>query len=183
MDNYFLVHGSFGDPFVNWFEWLFKQIKAQEKRVYCPQFPTGVGFQNYENWSKLLKYYLDLGLINEDTILIGHSIAPVFIIKFIIENNLKVKKLIFVCGFNNYYFDPEQYDKVNENMYSENIEKIHNYCDEIICFYSDNDPYVNMQTEKDFADKVATKIEIIKGAGHINSETGYDSFEEILKYL
>lgn len=183
MDNYFLVHGSFGDPFVNWFEWLFKQIKAQEKTVYCPQFPIGVGFQNYENWSKLLKYYLDLGLINEDTILIGHSIAPAFIIKFIIQNNLKVKKLIFVCGFNNYYFDPEQYDKVNETMYSENIEKIHNYCDEIICFYTDNDPYVNMQTEKNFADKVATKIEIIKGAGHINSETGYDSFEEILKYL
>ena len=22
-------------------------------------------YQNYENWSKLLKYYLDLGLINE----------------------------------------------------------------------------------------------------------------------
>lgn len=183
MNNYFLVHGSFGDPFVNWFEWLFKQIKAQGKIVYCPQFPIGVGFQNYENWSKLLKYYLDLGLINEDTILIGHSIAPAFIIKFIIENNLKVKKLIFVCGFNNYYFDPEQYDKVNKTMYSENIEKIHKHCDEIICFYTDNDPYVNMQTEKNFADKVATKIEIIKGAGHINSETGYDSFEEILKYL
>lgn len=34
----------------------------------------------FGNWSKLLKYYLDLGLINENTTIIGHSIAPIFII-------------------------------------------------------------------------------------------------------
>jgi hypothetical protein len=80
-NNYFIIHGSFGSPFVNWFSWLQDFIKSdeQEKEVYVPQFPVGVGYQTYENWSKLLKYYLDLGLINETTTIIGHSVAPVFI--------------------------------------------------------------------------------------------------------
>ena len=82
-----------------------------------PHFPIGVGKQNYENWSKLLKYYVDLGLITENTIIIGHSIAPVFISKFLIENKIKIKKLISVCGFNNYLGINKDYDAVNESMY------------------------------------------------------------------
>lgn len=183
MNNYFLVHGSFGNPFVNWFEWLFKQIQSQGKRVYCPQFPTGVGFQNYENWSKLLKYYLDLGLINEDTIFVGHSISPIFITKFIIENKIKVAKLIFVEGFNNASVN-EEYDIVNASMFMENVEEIHKYCDNIIAIYSNNDPYLKIPKQiEEFANTIADKTEFIYNAGHINSESGYDTFEEILKYL
>ena len=92
MENYFIIHGSFGSPFGNWFSWLQDFIATDGKQVYVPDFPIGVGYQNYENWSKLLKYYLDLGLINENTTIIGHSIAPIFISKFLVENKLKVTK-------------------------------------------------------------------------------------------
>ena len=71
MENYFIIHGSFGSPFGNWFSWLQNFIATEGKQVYVPDFPIGVGYQNYENWSKLLKYYLDLGLINENTTIIG----------------------------------------------------------------------------------------------------------------
>lgn len=91
MKSYFIIHGSFGSPFGNWFKWLHDLIESKGKQVYVPQFPIGVGYQNYENWSKLLKYYLDLGLINGNTTIIGHSIAPVFISKFLTENKVKVK--------------------------------------------------------------------------------------------
>lgn len=139
--------------------------------------------QNYENWSKLLKYYVDLGLITENTIIIGHSIAPVFILKFLIENKIKIKKLISVCGFNNYLGINKDYDAVNESMYLNNIEEIRNYVKDIVCFYSDNDPYVKYEVEKDFADKISTESILIPNAGHINSESGYDTFEEIVGYL
>ena len=72
-NNYLLIHGSFGSPFVNWFPWLRKKLESKELEVYTPDFPTGVGYQNYDNWSKLLKNYLDLGLINENTTIIGHN--------------------------------------------------------------------------------------------------------------
>ncbi len=183
MDNYFIIHGSFSSPYSNWIGWLHDFIEGEGKQVYVPDFPIGVGFQNYENWSKLLKYYVDLGLINENTTIIGHSIAPAFISKFLIENKLKVKKCIFVCGFNNYLGIDEEYDAVNESMYTDGIESVKNYAKDIICFYSNNDPYVKYEAELDFANKVATEKILVPNAGHINSESGYDTFEDVVPYL
>ncbi len=183
MNYYFIIHGSFGSPYSNWFAWLQDFIVSEEKQVYVPDFPIGVGYQNYENWSKLLKVYLDLGLINENTTIIAHSIAPIFISKFLVENKVKVKKLIFVCGFNNYLGINEEYDAVNESMYFNNLEDVKKYAEEIVCFYSDDDPYVKYEVEKEFADKVATEQILLKGAGHINAESGFDTFEDIVSYL
>lgn len=183
MENYFIIHGSFGSPFGNWFSWLHDFIEDEGKEVYVPHFPIGVKYQNYENWSKLLKNYLDLGLINENTTIIGHSSAPAFISQFLIKNKLKVKKLIFVCGFNNYFGINEEYDEVNRTMYTKDLEEVKQYASERICFYSDNDPYVKYNAEKEFADKVATEQVFIPNAGHINSESGYDTFEDIVNYL
>ena len=157
MENCFIIHCLFGSQYSNCFSLLHDFIEDEGKQVYVPDLPTGVGYQNYENWSKLLKVYLDLGLINKNTTIIGHSIAPVFISKFLVENKIKVKKLIFVCGFNNYLGINEEYDTVNKSMYFDNLENVKQYANEIICFYSDNDPYVKYEVEKDFADKIATE--------------------------
>lgn len=182
-NNYLLIHGSFGSPFVNWFPWLRKEIESKDLEVYTPDFPTGVGFQNYENWSRLLKTYLDSGILNENTIIFAHSIAPIFICKFLVENQIKVKRLVLVCGFNNYLGINEEYDAVNESMYFDNLSDVKKYCDEIICYYSDNDPYVKYEKEKEFADTIATEQILINNGGHLNSESGYTEFDELLKYI
>lgn len=183
MENFFIIHGSFSSPYSNWIGWLHDFLETEGKEVYVPDFPIGVNYQNYENWSKLLKVYLDLGLINENTTIVGHSIAPVFISKFLIENKVKVKKLVFVCGFNNYLGINEDYDTVNKTMYLDNLEEVKQYAKEIICFYSDNDPYVNYEAEKEFAKTLEAEEVFISKAGHINSESGYDVFEDIVPYL
>ena len=182
-NNYILVHGSFGSPFSNWIPWLRSELEKENLEVYTPDFPTGVGFQNYDNWSRLLKTYVDSGILNENTTIYAHSIAPIFICKFLVENNIKVKKLIFVCGFNNYLGINEEYDNVNKSMYFDNLEDVKSYCNEIICYYSDNDPYISFEKEKEFASNVSNKQYIIHGGGHINSESGYTEFNDILKSI
>lgn len=182
-NNYFIMHGSFGSPFSNWFPYLRNEIEKRELAVYTPDFPIGVGYQNYNNWSKVLEIYVSAGLINENTIIYAHSIAPVFVCHFLVEHNIKVRKLVFVCGFNNYFGINEEYDSVNGTMYFDDLENVKNYADEIICFYSKNDPYVKYEAEKDFADKIATKQVVIDDGGHLNSESGYTEFKELLEYL
>lgn len=183
MENYFIVHGSFSNSRANWFDWLAKTLEAQNKQVFAPDFPTGVEHQNFQNWSGVLQAYLNAGVLGKDSVIIGHSIAPVFISKFLVEHKLKVKRLIFVCGFNNYFGISRDFDRVNESMYFDSLQKVKNCAEEIICFYSDNDPYVSFEAEKSFARAVASKSIIIKGAMHINAESGYTSFEDILKYI
>ena len=97
--------------------------------------------------------------------------------------NIKVKRLVFVCGFNHYLGINEEYDNVNRSMYFDDLEEIKNYAEEIICFYSKNDPYVKYEVEKDFADTIATKQIVIDDGGHLNSESGYTEFPQLLKYL
>ena len=179
MNNYIILHGSFGSKDGNWFPWLKEQLEDKNLKVDVPQMPVGVGNQNFDNWSDELNK-LD---INENTIIIAHSIAPVFVCKYLINNKIKVKKLILVCGFNNYLGINPDFDAVNEPMFLDNLEDIKNYCDDIICFYSDNDPYVKFDIEKSFADTISNEQYIIKNGGHINAESGYTKFEEILKCI
>lgn len=181
--NYFIIHGSFGNPLSNWFPYLRKEIENKGLEVYTPDFPTGVGFQNYENWSRLLKAYVDANVIDENTIIFAHSIAPIFVCKFLVENKIKVKRLVFVCGFNNYLGIDEDYDAVNESMYFDNLADVKNFCGDIVCFYSDNDPYVKYEVEKEFADTVTENQIVIQNGGHLNSESGYVEFIDLLKYI
>jgi predicted alpha/beta hydrolase family esterase len=46
-----------------------------------------------------------------------------------------------------------------------------------------NDPYVKFEVEKDFADTISNKQYVVKNAGHINSESGYTEFNEILEEI
>ena len=151
--------------------------------MYTPDFPTGVGYQTYENWEKLLKCYVDFGILNENTIIFAHSIAPIFVCKFLVENKISVKRLVFVCGFNNYLGIDEEYDTVNESMYFNNLKDIKKYCKDIVCFYTKNDPYVKYEKEKEFADTITNKQIIIEDGGHLNTDSGYQEFSELLKYI
>ena len=67
MDNYIIIHGSFGSKDGNWFPWLKNELEKDNKDVVIPQMPVGVGNQNFENWSKVLNELK----INENTIIIS----------------------------------------------------------------------------------------------------------------
>lgn len=131
----------------------------------------------------MMNEYVRLGLINENTTIYAHSIAPVFVCKFLINNKVKIKRLISVCGFNNYLGINEEYDNVNESMYLDNLKDVKEYCNDIVCYYSKNDPYVKYEVEKEFADTISTKQVVIDDGGHLNSESGYTEFEELLNWL
>lgn len=68
-------------------------------------------------------------------------------------------------------------------MYFDNLDDVKQYANEIICFYSDNDSYVKYETEKDFTNKISTEQILIPNGGHINIESGYDTFEDIANFL
>ena len=53
--NYLILHGSFGSNEGNWFPWLKEYLEQKGKEVSVPQMPVGVGNQNFENWTNVLK--------------------------------------------------------------------------------------------------------------------------------
>lgn len=176
---YLIIHGSFGSKDGNWFPWLKEKLEEKSEEVILPQMPVGVGKQNFDSWAAVL----DKLNIDEQTIIIAHSIAPVFVCKYLIARKQKVAKLVFVCGFNNYLGINEEFDTVNQPMFTDELAKIKDYCNDITCFYPDNDPYVPLAVEKEFADTLTKKQIIIHNGGHLNAESGYTKFEELLENI
>ena len=54
---------------------------------------------------------------------------------------------------------------------------------EIVIEINYNDAYVLYEDEKKFADIVSDRREVISGGGHLNAETGYTKFNDLIKYL
>ena len=177
--NYFLIHGSYGNPYKNWFPWLKKELSKRKLNCIVPDFPSP-DKQDYESWSKVLRAYLEIGYITEDTTFITHSLGGIFVARFLIQNQIKIKKLITVAEFNQVKFDED--NSLYDSFYSENeeLKSLKEYCLERVCIYSDNDPYVPILDAEQFAECLEAEKVLIKDAGHFNEKFGYKEFRKIL---
>lgn len=180
--NYFIIHGSYGNPYKNWIPWLRGELAKRKLEVIVPNFPN-LKYQNYTNWSKILDSYLDIGCINENTIFITHSLGSIFIMKYIIENKIKVRRIISVSGFNNIYFNDDEELYRSFYLEVEKLKDINKYCNDIICLYSLNDPFVPVKEAHLFIDNCNAKKVLIEEGGHFNLESGYKEFKELLNYI
>lgn len=180
MNNYFLIHGSYGNPYKNWFPWLKKELGKRKLNCLVPNFPSPYK-QDYGSWQEVLKSYVKIGCITENTIFVTHSLGGIFLVKFLIENKIKVKKIIGVAGFNNLKFEDDM--KLYESFYRESISLAKEHCKERICIYSNNDSYVPLSEAEKFAEEIDAEKVLIPNAGHFNEKAGYKEFKEILKYI
>ena len=179
--DFVIVHGSYGSPFENWFSWLFQQLEAKGYKVLVPQFPSGVGFQNYENWFRVLDAYSSF--LGPNTTFIGHSLGPAFITDYLLDKKLKVKDLYFVaplyqtgCG--------SELDTVNAPFFiRQDLTEVSALSDKRVCFVSDNDPYVPNDWSFDFAKKIDAQVEMVQKAGHFNLAAGYNTFPLLLQKI
>ncbi|MBI5884505.1 serine hydrolase family protein [archaeon] len=176
--NVFIIHGTAGSPEGNWFPWLKKELEAIGCRVFVPRFPTPEG-QSLENWLKTFKEYERF--LDEESILVGHSLGPSFILNVLERLSYPVKAAFLVSGFTgklgNKEFDP-LIESFSDRTFDWN--KIRNNCRNFFVYNSDDDPYVPIEKGKFIAEKLGAKLSIIKNGGHLNAEFGYLKFEQLL---
>ncbi|MFC1599940.1 RBBP9/YdeN family alpha/beta hydrolase [Patescibacteria group bacterium] len=177
MQNIFIFHGVGGHPGENWFPWLKKELSSRGYNVIIPQFPTPEG-QTLENWLQVLDEYHDY--LNEDTILIGHSLGVPFALNVV--EKYRVKAAFLVAG---YYgsADENEYDASWETFSHKEFDwqLIRKNCKKFMVYESDNDPYVNVETAQKLANKFNVEVTLVKGAGHFNQAAGYIEFERLLE--
>ena len=188
MKNYFIIHGFKGSNIENWFPWFKEKVDSQECLCIIHPFPIDDKHHVYSEWEKILDvYHKDFHLMDENTVMIGHSTGSICALKYILENRIKIKKLILVSGFNNYLAPDEKdlHNQLNPSYYvdDDKISKIKDYVKEIVCIYGDNDPYIPQDVLKKLAKSIDAKEIIIHDGGHLNEEAGYKTFPEILKEI
>lgn len=182
MEKYFIIHGSYGNPYKNFIPWLKKELSKRGKTCIVPHFPS-FQFQSYENWSHILSSYLDIGLIDSDTIFITHSLGSIFVIKFLLEKKIKIKKLITVAGFNQVVFSDDSTLYSSFYLDWDSLKNFPLFCDDRICFYSDNDPFISCLELRKFCESISAVDVFVPQAGHFNEKSGYLEFRDILSYI
>lgn len=164
-----------------------KQIDDENALCVIPQFPIDDNHHFYKEWKKLLDVYNGYDMINSETIIIGHSTGSICALKYVLEPQIHINKLILISGFNN-YLSPDKNDihnKINPTYYvnEDEISQIKKYVQEIVCIYGDNDPYIPQNVLHNFAKSIDAKEIVIHNGEHLNYEAGYNSFEEILNEI
>ena len=178
MSKIFLIHGAYGNPQENWFPWLKKELEKDGHQVIVPAFPTPKN-QNLNNWLVIFDHYF--GEIDEETIFVGHSLGPAFILSILERIDVQVKACFFVAGFIGLLND--DLDKINHTLTDKNFDwaKIKKNCQKFYLMNSDNDPYISLTKAEELANHLDTKLEIIKNAGHFNAKAGYLEFPKLLE--
>lgn len=178
-----LVHGSIGKPFENWFPWLEKELSVKGVECIIPSFPTPE-HQNYQTWERLMDYYCDIDLVNEDTVLIGHSCGAIFLVHYLLTHDIKISGLICVSGYNNFVSGFTFMDELNKSFYINLPElNVASKAKQVVALYGDNDPNIPQKYLEDFARKIGGQIICVPGAGHFNEAAGYTECDIILNIL
>ncbi|MBI2550302.1 serine hydrolase family protein [Candidatus Woesearchaeota archaeon] len=164
MTNFILIHSTGGNPSEVFYPWLRKELEKKKHKVYAPFFPTPIG-QTLENWMREFEPYWEF--VNEETIFVGRSIGPAFILRLLERTDVKVKAAFLIAGFCSDIdldeFKPLTYSFIKKPF---NWQKIRKNCGRFFVYNSDNDPYVPLERGEELANNLGTELALVKGAEH-----------------
>lgn len=182
----FIVHGWDGTPKANWFPWLKKELEIKGFEVYVPQLPDP-GNPRIYNWvPKLAK---TVGKADEQTYFVGHSMGCKTITLYLesLPKNIKIGGAVFVAGFFKRVtgLDGPGVPETIKHWLGAPIDfkKTKSHLAKSITIFSDNDPYVPLDNQDDFHNKLCSKIIIEHQKGHFNEAAGITKLPIALESL
>jgi len=160
----------------HWLGWLKEKLEERGIKVFNPQMP--LPWQpKYEDWKKIIEG-LDIG---KDSVLIGHSAGGAFLVRWLGEKKIKIKKLILVAPGK----IPRSPDDRLRDFYNFEINsEIKNLAEEIIIFISNNDEEHRVKSAIIYQKELGAKLIELKNKGHfVTKDMGTREFPELLEAI
>ena len=182
MTKFLILHGTYASPAANWFMWLKGKLIGRGNTVWLPQLPDSAT-PNTKTYNDFIFDNKDF-VIDNDTILIGHSSGAVEILSLLehLPKGIVAKAAILVSVFK----DDLGWDSLS-GLFQEpfDFDVIRSHCDRFILIHSDNDPYVPLEHARDLSEQLHSELMVYEGQGHFNTETNpdYTKFPELLEII
>ena len=172
--NFVLLHGFTGGPDKNFFPWLREGLAKSGYEVEVPMLP-GTDDPDIKNQ---VDHVLDTCKINENTIILGHSLGSVAALK--IAEQKKLKALVFAAGFAQPVFKDKKRPFEEKFDWKFDFSKIKENVGEVIMLRDKNDSAVPEERADYIKKQIGGKIIDFKSeADHITGEQE----PEVLKAL
>ena len=194
-----IFHGAFGNKNGNWFAYLKTELIKLKQDVILEQFPVDdwndiirkgpnnkTTNQSLNSWLQVFEKKILPNLDkNEQLCFIGHSLGPVFILHIVNKFDIQLDSAIFVQPFMRSLKQKEAwpFDVVNATFYKTdfNFNKLKKLIPTSYVIYSDNDQFVKPEFPLEFAKEIGSSIVLIKGAKHINADSGFTKLPLVLE--
>lgn len=180
--NVIIIHGAYGHPEENWFGWLKAELRARKIDCHVPQLPTPDN-QSLQSWLDAFAIQYSKH-IHAHTILVGHSLGAVFLLRWLEQSTQSVYASILAGAFLGEVGMPK-FDIINQSFFAQpfNWQRIQQQCQAFYCFHGSNDPYVKRKNVDYLANQLDAKKIIIANGGHLNEAAGYTSFPHALALI
>jgi uncharacterized protein len=128
----------------------------------------------YTEWKK----EFEKSIINEDTILVGHSAGCGFLIRWLGESKKKVNKVILVAPA---VIQSKKWKFINNLLDFELNKDIIKFVNKTVIFFSDNDSKEILNSVNKLSELFYIKPTKLKNHGHFTfGDMGTDEFPELL---
>lgn len=178
----FIIHGWGGYQTEGWFPWLKRELESRGFEVFIPHLPDA-DKPRIQKWIPAIAEAV--GVPDKDTYFVGHSMGCQAIARYIETLDRKVGGAVFVAGFfkrltgleddldvqetdRHWLEAPLDFEKVRENL------------GKSVAIFSDDDPWVPLDNQDTFRDKISSKIIIEHAKRHFSGGDGIKELPAVL---
>lgn len=178
MNKVYLVHGFTANSQAQWFPWLKDEMNKRGVGCIIPDMPDSD--QPYlKQWmSKMENNFVD---IDQNTILIGHSLGCITILQYLQEKNVDVKAVIMVSGFMD-RADLKDDSTCLDTFFNNkpDLSKIKERVESRVVITAIDDDIIASEASKIMAERLDAKIIVLNEGKHFIERDGYFDFPVLL---
>lgn len=183
MKRVFIVHGWEGSPEGSWRPWLKRKLEEKGFIVSVPQMPDNMN-PTMNKWVTYLTKIV--GSPDENCYFVGHSLACITILRYLetLKEGQKVGGAVFVAGFS-HDLDFEGYKGELSSFFQAPVNwgKIKEHCNKFVAIHSDDDPYVPIEHNAIFKEKLGAESIIMHNMKHFSGDDGINELPIALESL
>ncbi len=177
-----------GSPESDWYPWLKSELEKRGFEVLVPAMPNP-DEPEIESWVKILEEVV--GVLDGNTILVGHSVGCQTILRYIVrtlwDDHTKIGGIVFVAPWLELSpvvtEDPEQMQIARPWLYNlPDADVIRSRGEKMVAFFSDNDPYVPLENAE-LLKEYGFKSEVFENRFHFDEESGVTKVPEVLQKI
>lgn len=163
-----IIHSYNGDTADSFARDIEETCRKKGIQYRFPLFPTRAR-ASYESW----KTVMDQEKIDENTILIAHSLGTQFVPKYLSETKQRINTYVSVAGYL-HYEGRSDLEEINRNFepsdqdFANCRKQIHRR----ISLYSDNDRMNQIEKLEAYAEALDAEKILVPGAGHFDPASG-----------
>jgi len=190
MKRAFIIHGWGGNPEEGWFPWAKKELEKKGFEVYVPTMPDAYGKKQPQIEPRINAIKESVGVPDENTYFIGHSIGCQSIDRYLetLPLETKIGGVVYVArwltlkGLDDY----EKEDRETAKPWLEtpiDFEKVRIISPKSVAIFTKNDPFVDVGNAEFFREKLGSETIVLESGGHLNDESNTKKLPEVIRAI